>query len=84
MKTNVIRIGNSRGIRIPKTLLAQCRMRDEVELEVVNDYLVVRSATKPRNGWDDAFHNMHEQGDDTLLDKESSRQTRWERTEWEW
>jgi len=40
MKTNVIRIGNSCGIRIPKTLLAQCRMQDEVELEVVNDYLL--------------------------------------------
>ena len=84
MKTNVIRIGNSCGIRIPKTLLAQCRMQDEVELEVVNDYLVVRSATKPRNGWNDAFQKMHEQGDDTLLDKESLPQTHWEKAEWEW
>ena len=41
MKTNVIRIGNSHGIRIPKTLLEQCRLRDEVELEVRDDHLLL-------------------------------------------
>lgn len=84
MKTSVVRIGNSRGIRIPKTLLEQCRLRDEVELEVVDDHLVVRPATKPRSGWEDAFREMHEQGDDTLLDKESLSLTQWDKTEWQW
>lgn len=70
MKTNVIRIGNSRGIRIPKTLLEQCHLRNEVELEVRDDHLVVRPAAKPRSGWEDAFRRMHEQGDDALLDRE--------------
>jgi antitoxin MazE len=84
MKTSVIRIGNSRGIRIPKTLLEQCRLRDEVELEVVEDHLVVRSATKPRSGWEDAFRKMHEQGDDVLLDQESLPATHWDNTEWQW
>ncbi|MBI3798816.1 MAG: AbrB/MazE/SpoVT family DNA-binding domain-containing protein [Deltaproteobacteria bacterium] len=84
MKTTVIRIGNSRGIRIPKALLEQCRFQHEVELEAVNDHLIVRSATKPRSGWEDAFRKMHEQGDTALLDKESLPQTHWERTEWEW
>jgi antitoxin MazE len=84
MKTSVIRIGNSRGIRIPKTLLEQCRLRDEVELEVKDDHLEVRPLAKPRSGWEDAFRRMHEQGDDALLDKESVSPTQWDETEWEW
>jgi len=84
MKTSVIRIGNSRGIRISKTLLEQCRLRDEVELEVVDDHLVVRPATKPRSGWEDAFREMHERGDDTLLDRESLPLTQWDKTERQW
>lgn len=84
MKANVIRIGNSRGIRIPKMLLAQCCLRDTVELEVENDHLVVRSSSAPRRGWDEAFRQMHRQGDDKLLDKESSSPTKWDKAEWQW
>jgi len=84
MKTNVIRIGNSRGIRIPKALLEQCHLRDKVELEVKDDHLVVRPIAKPRSGWADAFRRLHEQGDDALLDKESLPSTQWDKTEWEW
>jgi len=81
MKTNVIRIGNSRGIRIPKTLLEQCLLTDVVELERQNSHLVVRPVVKPRGGWDKAFRRMHEQKDDTLLDKESLPEPHWDRTE---
>lgn len=84
MKTNLVRIGNSRGIRIPKALLEQCHLRDEVELEVRDDHLVVRSPTKPRSGWEDAFRRMHEYGDDTLIDNATFPATQWEKTEWEW
>ena len=84
MKTNVIRIGNSRGIRIPKTVLEQCHLQDEVEIEVINDHLIVRSATKPRSGWADAFSEMHGRGDDTLLDQESQSPSHWDETEWQW
>ena len=66
MKTSLVRIGNSRGIRIPKALLEQCHLRDEVELEVQDKHLVIRSPTKPRSGWADAFRRMHEHRDDTL------------------
>lgn len=84
MKTSVIRIGNSRGIRIPKALLEQCRLGGTVELEVQNDHLVIRPVAKPRSGWEDAFRLMAQQGDDVLLDRESLPQTRWDKTEWEW
>lgn len=84
MKTTIVRIGNSRGIRIPKAVLEQCHLQDEVELEVRDDHLEVRPATKPRSGWADAFRRMHEQGDDVPLDKPPLPSTQWERTGWEW
>lgn len=64
MKTNVIHVGNARGIRIPKALLEQCRLQDEVEIEVQGNPLVIRRIAKPRSGWEDAFRRMHELGDD--------------------
>ena len=84
MKAALIRIGNSRGIRIPKVLVEQYRFEDEVELETRQDHLVIRPATPTRAGWDDAFRQMREQGDDALLDEEFQSATRWDTTEWEW
>lgn len=84
MKASVIRIGNSRGIRIPKTLLEQCRLGDAVDLEMENGHLVIRPATTPRSGWEDAFREMARQEDDALLDQEPLPHTQWDRTEWEW
>jgi antitoxin MazE len=84
MKTNVVRIGNSRGIRIPKTLLEQCRLGETVELKVEHGRLVVRAVSRPRSGWDDAFRLMAQQRDDTRLDRESLPQTHWDKTEWKW
>ena len=84
MKASVVRIGNSRGIRIPKTVLEHCRLMDAVELEVQDDRLVVRPVRKPRQGWEEAFRRMHQHGDDALLDRESLPATKWDRTEWRW
>ncbi len=84
MKTAIVRIGNSRGIRIPKPILEQCRLRDEVEMEVRGDCLIIRGAAEARNGWDDAFRRMHEHDDDVLVHEDSSAATRWDTTEWEW
>lgn len=84
MKAALIRIGNSRGIRIPKVLVEQYRFNDEVELEPRQDHLVIRPSTPTRAGWDDAFRQMGKQGDDTLLDEEFQSATRWDTTEWEW
>ena len=84
MKTAIVRTGNSRGIRIPEALLEQCRLHDEVELEVRDDGLLIRRAAKPRSGWDDAFRRMRQKNDDALTDEGSSAATRWDTTEWEW
>ena len=84
MKTKIVRIGNSRGIRIPKTLIEQCGLEDTVQLEVEHGCLVVRAAEKARLGWDEAFRRMAEHGDDELLDREASSQTDWDTAEWDW
>ena len=84
MKTNIIRIGNSLGIRIPKLLLEQCRLKGTVELQVKNEDLIIRSVDSPRSGWEDAFRHMALQGDDMLLNRDSWPKTQWDETEWEW
>lgn len=84
MKASVVRIGNSRGIRIPKTVLEHCGLNDAVELDVQDDHLVVWPIAKPRKGWEEAFRRMHKQGDDALLDRDSLPTTKWDRTEWRW
>ncbi|MFA6978448.1 MAG: AbrB/MazE/SpoVT family DNA-binding domain-containing protein [Ignavibacteriaceae bacterium] len=85
MKTQVIKIGNSRGIRIPKSLLEQSGLGKEVDIEVREDELIIRSSDKPRKNWAEGFRAMAKQKDDTLLDSnDSSIQNRWDKEEWEW
>ncbi len=67
VKIKVVRIGNSRGIRIPKVILDQCRINDEVELETKEDCLVIKSPHTARGGWGIAFQKMHGNQDDTLV-----------------
>ena len=68
MKTRIIRIGNSQGVRIPKLLLEQSHLSEEVELEAQQHQIIIRSAEKPRQRWAEAFKAMAENGDDCLLD----------------
>jgi antitoxin MazE len=83
MKTRIVKIGNSQGIRIPKLILDQASLGEEIELELQDDCIVIRSAHYPRSGWEDAFQAMAERGDDSLLDKVSVS-TAWDEEEWEW
>jgi len=79
-----VRIGNSRGIRIPKSVIEQCQLHGAVDLIVQQGQLVVRSAAKARAGWEQAFQEMHRQGDDRLLDRETSWTAEWDRKDWTW
>ncbi len=82
MKSHLIRIGNSRGVRIPKVLLEQLGFSDEVEMAVEADRLVIRSARRPREGWEDQFRVMHERGDDRP--SEEFPASAWDEQQWEW
>ena len=81
-KTRIVKIGNSRGIRIPKTLLDEAELPDEVELHAERGRLVVQAARRPRSGWAAAAKRMGAHGDDVLLDE--STVTKFDREEWEW
>ena len=58
MKTRLVQIGNSRGIRLPKTVLAEAQLEDEVELKAEPGCIVIRSARRPRAGWAEAAQKM--------------------------
>jgi len=82
IRTQVIKIGNSRGIRIPKPIIDQVKLGSEVEIAVQRGQLVIRPVSRPRNGWDEQFRAMAEHGDDELLDKPVP--TKWDRSDWVW
>ena len=84
MKAQIVRIGNSQGIRIPKPLIEQTGLKGEVEITVQGHSLVISPADKPRSEWAAAFETMARHGDDALLDGDSPIPTWWEKDEWEW
>lgn len=68
MKIPVVRIGNSKGIRIPKPMLEHCKINDEVELEVEGNCILIKPLIqKPRQGWANEFKIMHKKRDDNLV-----------------
>jgi antitoxin MazE len=86
MRAKVIKIGNSRGIRIPKSIIEQSGLNDEVELEVRNDQIIIKSiSTNTRENWDLLFKKMAQNKDDILLDADAlAGQTIWDNNEWLW
>ena len=84
MKTRIVRIGNSKGIRIPKPLLEQTRLCGEVNIRVQDNSLIIEPARRPRADWGAAFQEMAERGDDALLDQYAATRTRWDEEEWQW
>jgi len=82
MKTKIVQIGNSRGIRLPKPLLDQAGLDEEVELDVRDGEIVIRRITSPRHGWAKAAQNMATHGDDAMLDPPVP--THFDEEEWEW
>jgi antitoxin MazE len=67
MEVAVIKIGNSRGIRLSKTLLERYNIKDTVDLIMEKGQIVIKPLSKPRKGWEESFKEMSENGDDRLL-----------------
>jgi antitoxin MazE len=67
MEVTVIKIGNSRGIRLSKTLLERYNIRDTVDLILEKGQIIIKPLSRPRKGWDKAFMEMNANGDDKLL-----------------
>lgn len=81
--TKIIQIGNSKGIRIPKTLLDQLSADELVELKLKDGVLIVQPVDNPRQGWDQAFSSMAASGDDQLFIPDSVEQE-WDQDDWMW
>jgi antitoxin MazE len=81
IKARIVAIGNSHGVRIPKPLLEQAGLTDEVELHAEDGRIVIAAARRPRAGWADAAAEAHARGDDRLL---STPAPGFDATEWEW
>jgi antitoxin MazE len=67
MKIPVIKIGNSKGIRLSKTILKKYEISDEVELILEEETILLKPVTKSRKDWDQKFREMHTEGEDRLL-----------------
>lgn len=67
MEVSIINIGNSKGIRLSKTILEKYSISDKIELILEKGYIILKPKTEPRKGWDKSFKKMHERGDDQLL-----------------
>lgn len=67
MELSIVKIGNSKGFRLNKTLIDRYNIKDKVELILEEDYLILKPISQPRKGWDIAFKEMAEEGGDQLL-----------------
>jgi antitoxin MazE len=68
MLTKIRKLGNSRGVLIPKPLLKQAGLEDQAEILVEGNSLVLRKPKKtPRQGWAEASKKLAESGDDKLV-----------------
>lgn len=82
MKARLVRIGNSRGVRLPKPLIEQAGLGDDVELRVHDGSIVISRSANPRDGWAEAAAALASRGQDRLLDPPAT--TRFDEEEWEW
>jgi antitoxin MazE len=67
MEVSIVQIGNSKGLRLSKTVIEKYNISDSVEMILEEEQIVIRASTKPRQGWDEAFKAMNANGDDKLL-----------------
>ncbi|MDA1028365.1 MAG: AbrB/MazE/SpoVT family DNA-binding domain-containing protein [Bacteroidetes bacterium] len=82
LKTKIIQIGNSQGIRLAKPILEQAGITDDVELRVKGGQIIIQAANRQRLGWEILFKAMAQRGDNAMLDPDTK--TDWDETEWSW
>ncbi len=67
METTIIKIGNSKGLRLSKTILEKYNIKDKVELILEKERIILKPIDVPRKNWEKEFKKMNENGDDNLL-----------------
>jgi antitoxin MazE len=82
MRGRIVRVGNSRGVRLPKPLLEESGLPEEVEIHAEPGRIVIESAARPRAGWAEAARAMAAREEDDLLDAPTP--TAFDAEEWTW
>ncbi len=84
--TRLVKIGNSQGVRIPKTLLEISKIKDKIDLSIEDGKIIISASekNKVRLNWAKSFQEMASQNDDELLDSELETFSNWDEQEWEW
>ena len=80
MKSNLIKIGNSKGIRISSSIIKECELESEVEIKVVDKKIIIEAVKEPRADWNKSFQNMHKNSEDVLLIDDGNTFDK----DWEW
>lgn len=80
----LVAIGNSRGVRLPKAMIEQAGLGEDVELEVADGGIVIRRRRRPREGWAEAARMMAERGEQPLPEIREMTETEWMRDHWRW
>lgn len=84
MRASIIKIGNSQGLRIPKPILEQTGIKDDVEIELEKNQIIIRPVRNARDGWEKAFKKMAKSGDDKLVIDDREITNAWDEEEWQW
>jgi antitoxin MazE len=82
MKAQIVQIGNSQGLRIPKVLLEESGIMGEVELEIHAEGILIRNISKPRADWDNRFELLRDHDNDVMAELPVG--SRFETREWQW
>ncbi|MBZ5640321.1 MAG: AbrB/MazE/SpoVT family DNA-binding domain-containing protein [Acidobacteriia bacterium] len=82
MKARLVRIGNSRGIRLPKPVIEEAGLAEDVDIRVRDGAIIITPASRPRSGWADAARRSRQRGDDRLTDEVTP--TRFDEEQWQW
>lgn len=84
--SRLVKIGNSKGVRLPKTLLEMSGIKDEIQIFIDNGQIIICPLEKnnPRLGWQKSFQEMAQENHDQILDQEIVSTSSWDDLEWEW
>ena len=82
MKARLVQIGNSRGVRLPKPMIEEAGLNDDVDIHVKEGSIIITSNLKPRSDWADSAKLLHDRNDDVLIGNSNS--TIFDETEWQW
>lgn len=81
MLLDIVKIGNSKGVRLPSVVLKECNITSQVNIEVSDGKIIMYPVKQPRAGWGKAFKKMHTAGDDAQIISEGVSE---EVEDWEW